>query len=536
MQRLRQTHRASRTGALVAAVLGAAFASTSAFAKDRIEEKPQTPYLARDFIFVESPQIEEYLRTICQRMLDARGVKMELPRILVQSSDAFNAFTDANRNLVISTGALRAVESEDELAALLGHELAHLVLKHPQDKDVMRSLPLGLQSRAAFKDAAAELNGQKATHVRDLSRFDPNDMNEAQATNVLWSDYVSPSWNRGQEREADAQGFELMRAAGYDPSAFGLLFSKLATAETKRSERLQVLKKALVAELREAGKAAGPAPASRSGAKGDALAVANDVKNSTADTAAEKLVDGLAAFNRSYESPDERQAALSAYAREHREKKRAPRPEVKFDLVLKGGAGAELLKVDAAALETMGALAARKAAEAKKAAEGLGADDAKPPSAHVYLAKGSYHQVHGRKELGEPSAQAWVESTRPPAQAYTWLASYQAQRRDFAAAISTLESGRERVGASGPFMPSLVAMAKASGNMPLARDYTKECKAVSNKDVADTVKSFVTDTSKPTGLYAECVRQLGEVPKDDPITESVKGKTRELGRKLLDRF
>jgi predicted Zn-dependent protease len=533
MQWLTHMRRVAHSRAIVAAVLSAAFVSTGAFAKDKIEENPETPYLARDFIFVESPAIEEYLRAVCQRMLDASGVKMELPRILVQSSDAFNAFSDANSNLIISTGALRAMESEDELAALLGHELAHLVLKHPQDKDAMRSLPLGIQSTASFKDAAAELKGQKATHVSDLSKFDPNNMNEAQATSVLWSDFVSPSWNRGQEREADQQGFELMRAAGYDPSAFGQLFSKLGAAEAKRSERMQVLKKALVIQLREAGKHAAPRA---SGAKGEALALTSDVKNSAVDSGSEKLVDGLSAFNRSYESPDERQAALSAYAREHRQAKRPPRPEVKFAQVLRGGAGAELLKVDAAALGTMDALAARNAAEAKKAAEGLGAEDAKPASSHLHLARGSYHQVYGNKDLGPRSAQAWVESTRPPAQAYTWFASYQAQGRDFSAAIQTLESGRQRVGSSGPFLPSLVAMARAGGNMPLARDYARECKAESNREVGEAVKSFVSDKSAPTGLYAECVRQLGEVPKDDAVTESIKGKTRELGRKLFDKF
>ncbi len=52
----------------------------------------------------------------------------------MHSSDAFNAFTDAQGNLVISTGALRSLESEEELAALLGHELSHLILKHPQDE------------------------------------------------------------------------------------------------------------------------------------------------------------------------------------------------------------------------------------------------------------------------------------------------------------------------------------------------------------------------------------------------------------------
>jgi predicted Zn-dependent protease len=171
--------------ALVCALLAAA-----AHAKGKIEENKETVYLARDFVFVDSPAIEGYLRSVCKRLLDAKGARLDVPNILVQSSDAFNAFTDAQGNLVISTGTLRSLESEDELAALLGHELSHLILEHPQDKEAMRALPLGLDTMSSMKDAATQSQGRS----------------DAQATSVLWSDFIAPSWNRRQEQEADENG------------------------------------------------------------------------------------------------------------------------------------------------------------------------------------------------------------------------------------------------------------------------------------------------------------------------------------------
>lgn len=72
--------------------------------------------------------------------------------------------------------------------------------------------------------------------------------------------------------------------------------------------------------------------------------------------------------------------------------------------------------------------------------------------------------------------------------------------------------------------------------MPLARAYAKECRAESNKGAAGAVKSLVSERRAPTGLYAQCVQQLGEVPKDDVVTEHLKGRTRDLGRKLFDRL
>ncbi|MEJ0039776.1 MAG: M48 family metallopeptidase [Gammaproteobacteria bacterium] len=492
--------------ALVLAIACAPLFGGVAHAKGKVEENNETVYLARDFVFVDSPAIEGYLRGVCKRLLDAKGVKLEGPNILVQSSDAFNAFTDAHGNLVISTGALRSLESEDELAALLGHELSHLILKHPQDKDAMRVLPLGMETMSSMKDAATELRGR----------------GDVQATSVLWSDFIAPSWNRKQEQEADENGFELMRAAGYDPSTFGQLFSKLRDAEKKRSERMQVLKKALVARLREA------APDT----KIQAVSMTGEVGNAVADGASEKLIDGLAAFNRSYESPDERQTHLAVYAREHREKKRAAHPEAGFQEALQMGEGGTMLTLDGAALGTLDALARKNAAAARTAVESLGTGETKQTSAHLNLALGSYQQAYGKPEAGAAAAQSWLLATHPSAQAFLWSASYKVKARDYEGALETLESGRMRVGDSTPFMPTLIATARASGNLALAREYTKECRAESSRD-SGLLQSVVSRQSSQSTLYAECVRQLGEKPAEDAVAESVVGKARESVFNLL---
>jgi len=480
---------------LILALTCAALA-TGAHAKEKIEQNKETVYLARDFVFVESPAIEGYLRGVSKRLLDAKGVKIDVPNVLVQSSDAFNAFTDAQGNLVISTGALRSLESEDELAALLGHELSHLILKHPQDKDAMGVLPLGLETMSSMKDAAAQSQGRS----------------DAQATSVLWSDFIAPSWNRQQEQEADENGFELMRAAGYDPSTFGQLFSKLQAAEKKRSERMQVLKKALVVRLRAA------APA----AKVQSVALSNAVT----DTASEKMIDGLAAFNRSYESPDERQAHLAAYAREHRQTTRTPRPETGFSDALQIGEGVAMIALDGAALSTLDAIAHKNTTAAGTAVGPLGGD-AKLPSAHLNLALGTYEQAYGKSEAGAAAAEAWMLAPRAPAQAFLWSASFKVKARDYQGALDTLESGRKRVGDSAPFLPTLISTARTSGNMQLAREYTKECRSESGNVTQKLLGS------EQNSLYAECVRQLGEKPPEDAVADNVVGKARDSVFNLL---
>ncbi|HEV7715945.1 MAG TPA: hypothetical protein VGO53_10135, partial [Steroidobacteraceae bacterium] len=235
-------------------------------------------------------------------------------------------------------------------------------------------------------------------------------------------------------------------------------------------------------------------------------------KDSVANGAADKIVDELSVFNREYDSPDERQAALADYARAHRVKTRAPRPLTYWKGTLRAGTGGRLLALDAAAIGTLDALASNNTATAAKSMQGLGGGDVKQPSGHLNLAVGTYYQTKGRRDIGERSARAWLGAKRPPAQAYTWVASYRAAAKDYAGAVETLESGRKRVGASAPFLPNLVSMAKAAGQKARAEGYARECAAEDRRSVGNVLTSLVKTKSAPTGMYAECVRRLGYEP------------------------
>ena len=190
-----------------------------------------------------------------------------------------------------------------------------------------------------------------------------------------------------------------------------------------------------------------------------------------------------------------------------------------------------MLALDGAALSTLDAIARKNTAAAQTAVAPLGGET-KQPSAHLNLALGSYEQAYGKPEAGAAAAEAWLQAARPPAQAFLWTASYKVKGRDYEGALDTLETGRKRVGDSTPFLPTLIATSRASGNMSLARDYTKECRSESSS-MSDKLQSVVSKQPSQNTLYAECVRQLGEKPTEDAVTESVVGKARESVFNLL---
>ena len=190
-----------------------------------------------------------------------------------------------------------------------------------------------------------------------------------------------------------------------------------------------------------------------------------------------------------------------------------------------------MLALDGTALSTLDAIARKNVVAAQAAVAPLGGET-KQLSAHLNLALGSYEQAFGKPEAGAAAAEAWLQAAHPPAQAFLWSASYKVKGRDYQGALDLLEAGRKRVGDSAPFLPTLIATSRASGNMSLARDYTTECRSESGS-VGDKLQSVVSKQPSQNTLYAECVRQLGEKPAEDAVTESVVGKARDSVFNLL---
>jgi len=499
-----------------------------------IADPSESAYLTFDYIFVDSPQIEAYLSGLIRQSLAAKGVKLDAPDVLIRSSDAFDIFTDPNRNIVITTQFLREMGSEDELSAALGHELSHQILKHPQRKNAARAFPMGLETVSMVKAAANRSQGaNRGSYSGRLANLDQESLANTQAASLIWSDIIAPGWNRKQERTADQNGFELMRAAGYDPSAFGALFQKLHAAAAKRSERMELLKKVMLAKAR--------ASKSQKTSASEADQLADHLQDTLSEGAAEAIVKGLASFNRDYDSPDERQKLLAAYAREHREKKLSTaRPARQFKQVLRQGAGARLLAADAAAIRTLNALTVKNMAAADKAVQSiLPPGNGKVSAPHLNLAVGVWHHMHGRPQVGDQYARAWLAAKRPPAQAYVWVAYYQATRKEYSRSMSTLEQGRKRVGSSAPFLPHLVSLARAAKQNDKADRYAVECLKEDQKNMGNMVANIVRGQQIPSGLYADCVQRLGHEPKAgkdrNAAVEAIKHPV-ETGKGLTDRL
>jgi len=132
---------------------------------------------------------------------------------VIDEPKMINAFCMAGGKMGIFTGFWDKLDaSDDELAAVMGHEIAHALVSHPRERmSVAIGVGLGVTVLAGVT-------------ARDSNDFDRNLQIGATAAALA----VTLPNSREAESEADQIGIELAARAGYDPNAAVTLWQKMA--------------------------------------------------------------------------------------------------------------------------------------------------------------------------------------------------------------------------------------------------------------------------------------------------------------------
>ncbi len=144
---------------------------------------------------------------------DAPGWRWE---VNVISSNDLNAWCMPGGKMAVYTGLIEKLGlSDDELAAVMGHEIAHALREHGREK-VGQATGVGLAAAiggaliGAYYGVDASLGQNVLGAAGELAFMRPN--------------------SRGMEQEADRIGVELAARAGFDPHAAISLWEKMARA------------------------------------------------------------------------------------------------------------------------------------------------------------------------------------------------------------------------------------------------------------------------------------------------------------------
>jgi len=136
-----------------------------------------------------------------------------------------NAFCLPGGKIAVYTGLLRIVQSDAELAAVMGHEVAHALARHSAERlSDQRAATIGLTALAVGLAVRGARSG--TTSVGTCAAISVAAM--ASGAGVDYG--ILMPMSRKQESEADHIGLVLMAMAGYDPHAVLTFWERLAAA------------------------------------------------------------------------------------------------------------------------------------------------------------------------------------------------------------------------------------------------------------------------------------------------------------------
>jgi predicted Zn-dependent protease len=179
--------------------------------KGEVEEaRREYDEITRYYGIYEDQAVQDYVNAVGQRVARASDLPDLQWHFTVLDDDTINAFTTGGGYVYVFRGLLTYLNSEAQLAGVLGHEMGHVVARHPARQE----------SKAAGADiltiAAIILTGSPV--VADLANIG----------SAAWIQ----GYGREAETEADQLGMKYMVRAGYDPHAMREVFETFKAQES----------------------------------------------------------------------------------------------------------------------------------------------------------------------------------------------------------------------------------------------------------------------------------------------------------------
>jgi predicted Zn-dependent protease len=179
-------------------------------------------HILRDSVVTTDAEAERIVRKVGERIArvaDKPGYKWEFK--IINDPEMVNAFAVPGGKVAVYTGIFGPARDEAGLAVVLGHEIAHALLRHPAER---MSQDMLLQLGGVGLGVALGRNPALANQV-------------LQVYGLGAGVGVALPFGRAQESEADRVGLILMAKAGYDPRVALELWERMEKSEKAQGEK-----------------------------------------------------------------------------------------------------------------------------------------------------------------------------------------------------------------------------------------------------------------------------------------------------------
>lgn len=210
---------------------------------------------------IEDEELSRLVYDIANRLLAHWPGTTPRMAIFVQgdrSPLSYGGQTTYYGEVFINYGVFRHAESEDELAAVIGHELAHVLLGHGETLKYKKNVTKSLEVFSEARELYAKAEALRYNEARDEFSLDPSVEGEIKQSAVqkviadrFYESAHATLFSRGNERDADRLALDLMVAAGYSPMGLKISLERMAHSHDLSTAISEYLSKSSQSLLQE---------------------------------------------------------------------------------------------------------------------------------------------------------------------------------------------------------------------------------------------------------------------------------------------
>ena len=418
--------------------------------------------------YVRSAVLEEYLNATRARLIGATGKTGVPGRVMVLANPDFVAFSTPDGNVYVAMGLLETLESDDEVAAILGHETAHVLLKH-HSSDVLGDMQKKGQALYEMGVGAKTAASGRST----VAKSDARTLQQVQLATDATDKVVLPAWSRGQEREADLLAVDLLAETRQSPPAVVTMLEKLQAWEKANAET----EEAFWARMTQASQ--------------------RNV-NEAANVAYQRLLSSVSV---THPKTEDRIGETARYFERHYGSRELVEPRAtSWQAVRARPEVAQVMRNYKQAFLAKRLLDQGKAQEAyntaRTAASGRTATDAYP---NWVLARSAF--ALGRSREGLDALRRAVSSTEPVPNVYEDLIVANEGAGHLTAALSWTDQASKAFGGAPRWMPHRIRLLRKTGRVAEANTVTLDCSlnAVDWKRLCQEANATPAGRAQPSG-------------------------------------
>ena len=182
--------------------------------------------LSRYSIWNGNPALTAYLNRIC------RAIVINSPRpdiyngyfVMILDSNEINAFATPGGHIFVTRGLVSSANSEDALAAVIAHEIAHIQLQHG-----IKAIRTSRITQALLVTGASTAGAVTGYDINELTDIFNESVGEIVTT------MVNNGYSQTQEFDADNLALNMLASTGYSPSGLIDMLRELQRVQSGQS-------------------------------------------------------------------------------------------------------------------------------------------------------------------------------------------------------------------------------------------------------------------------------------------------------------